>query len=87
MPDHNARVFARLLDWSDPAPSLPGQLRVRLEYSLLDGDRKDGKYTLVTKVINVHQLGQDLTEGLVSFLNAKYPTAHYRERDIALWGT
>ena len=87
--EHSARVFARLLDWSNPSPSIVGRLTLRVEYSTLDAARKNGKYTLPSAlVVNSSQLQQEITEGLVAYLNAQTPAPSplYRERDIVLWG-
>lgn len=86
--NHNARVFARLLDWSVPTPAVDGRLVLRLECSFVEGDRKSFKHTFTCEpMVNVRKLNDEAVESLVAALNAKYPNAHYRERDVVLWGS
>lgn len=86
---NTARVFARLMDWGKPSgtPS-DGVIRVRLEYSLLDVSRVDGKFDFVTNALSTRsRLSTDSTDALVAHLNTLYPTANYNDRDVVLWGS
>lgn len=87
MPQATARVFARVMDWADPAGTpADGTEKIRLEWTLLDGGREKGKSIFTLTLTTKNRLANDLTEALVDMLNTKFPSANFRERDVILWG-
>lgn len=86
---NTARVFARLMDWGKPAGApADGALTVRLEYSLLDGSRVDGKFHFDADPLSTrNRLTNDSVDALVDHLNTLYPLAGYNDRDVVLWGS
>jgi len=85
---NQARIFSRLMDWAAPEGSpADGVLAVRVEWSQLDGLRENGKFQFETVPLTTKaRLAIDLVDQLVTYLNERYPSAGYMDRDIICWG-
>lgn len=82
-----ARVFARVMDWADPAGTpTDGEEKVRIEWARLDGSRDKGKSIFVLQLVSKHRLASDLVDSLVDELNDKFPSEDFRNGDVILWG-
>jgi hypothetical protein len=75
------------MDWADPAGTpANGMEQIRVEWAVLDGARQKGKYVKTYEVSTKNKLATDVIDSLVTYLNASFPTEHFNDRDIVLWG-
>jgi len=76
-----------MMDWGPPSPLVDGKLKLRVEWSLLDGTRANGKFIFTSDpLVNERKLASDIIDALVDDLNDKFPGEDYVARDVVLWG-
>ena len=86
---NTARIFCRLQEFGSPAGTpADGVAKVRVEWSQLHGARVNGKLDYTSgPIVSRDRLARDIVDALVVYLNAKFPTANYTDRDVEFWGS
>jgi len=86
---NTARIFCRLQEFGTPSGTpADGVLKCRIEWAQLHAGHVNGKMEFASApIVGRSRLSRDIVDALVVYLNAKFPTANYTDRDVEFWGS
>lgn len=78
-----AKIFARVFDYSVPDASPASTMRFTIEWKMLRAPFEQGKFpVIVNNIVNDSRLKDDLRDALATYLAGRFPTEGIRPRDI-----